>query len=44
MPDKPTLGGMRKHQAASDLIVLGVMTHEWATRGGQIAKTLGVDE
>jgi hypothetical protein len=43
-PDNPTLGGMRRHQEASDLIVLGMLTHEWATRGGEVATTLGADE
>jgi hypothetical protein len=41
LPENATLGAMRKHQECSDLVVLGMLTHEWATRGGEVADNLG---
>jgi hypothetical protein len=38
LPDNPTLGNMRRHQQAADLIVLGMLAQAWAERSDEVER------
>lgn len=38
LPEQPTLGNMRRHQEAADLIVVGMLAQAWAERSEEVER------